>query len=236
MTTTATDPGLDPRGAEIAGYLTRMTGDEKHEPAATSTLDVVRVLYERVLRVDPAAPDDPARDRFLVSKGHGPMALYAVLAASGVLDPAALDRMGEFDSNLGFHPDRTLLAGVEISSGSLGHGLGLAVGTALGLRLLGRDARTVVLLGDAELDEGSNAEPIQYAARAGLDRLTAVVIDNSSATHGWPGGIGARFAVEGWAAAEVDGRDHDALERALTADPGGRPSVVVARVEPKRSH
>lgn len=225
---TATRPGDD-----VADLMARMTSDAKHEPAATSTLDVLRVLYERVLRVDPARPDDPARDRFLVSKGHGPTAYYAVLAAAGFLDPAGLDRMGEFDSRLGHHPDRTLLPGVEISSGSLGHGLGLAVGTALGLRLSGRSARTVVLLGDAEFDEGSNAEAVQFAARAGLDRLTAVVIDNSSASHGWPGGIAARFAVEGWATADVDGRDHDALYRAFTAPPSGRPTAVVAHVEPK---
>lgn len=200
MTTTTTSPG------DVAGLLTRMTGDEKHEPAATSTLDVIRVLYERVLRIDPGRPDDPDRDRFLLSKGHGPMAYYAVLAAHGFLDPAALGRMAELDSRLGHHPDRTLLPGVEISSGSLGHGLGLAVGTALGLRLSGReertrnehrrrDARTVVLVGDAELDEGSNAEAIQYAGRAGLDRLTAVVIDNASASHGWPGGIDRKSVV-----------------------------------------
>ncbi|MEQ3551477.1 transketolase [Pseudonocardia nematodicida] len=226
MTTTDT--------AVVDGLLTRMTGDEKHEPAATSTLDVLRVLYDSVLRVDPARPDDPDRDRLLVSKGHGPMALYAVLAAQGFLDPAELDGFAGYDSRLGHHPDRTLVPGVEISSGSLGHGLGLAVGTALGLRLSGRgDARTVVLLGDAELDEGSNAEAIQYAARAGLDRLTAVVVDNSSATHGWPGGIAARFAVEGWTAVDADGRDHDDLYRAFSTPHDGRPLAVVARVESK---
>ena len=113
---------------------------------------------------------------------------------------------------------------------------GLATGTALGLRLAGRTARTVVLVGDAELDEGSNAEAIQYAGRAGLEGLTAVVVDNTSATHGWPGGIAARFAVEGWAATDVDGRDHDDLYRALTAPHPGRPAAVVAHVEPKDGH
>ncbi|MFP5068615.1 transketolase [Pseudonocardia nantongensis] len=241
MTTTTTSPG------DLAGLLTRMTGDEKHEPAATSTLDVIRVLYERVLRVDPARPDDPDRDRFLLSKGHGPMAYYAVLAAHGFLDPVSLDRMAEFDSRLGHHPDRTLLPGVEISSGSLGHGLGLAVGTALGLRLSGRvertrnehqrrSARTVVLVGDAELDEGSNAEAIQYAGRAGLDGLTAVVIDNASASHGWPGGIAARFAVEGWVTTDVDGHDRGALFRAFRTPHDGRPLAVVAHVEPEEIH
>ena len=220
---------------DLPGLLARMTGDEKHDPAALSTLDVLWVLYDRVLRVGPGRADDPGRDRFLLSKGHGPMALYAVLAAQGFLDPDELSGFARFGSPLGHHPDRTLVPGVEISSGSLGHGLGLAVGTALGLRLSGRAARTVVLVGDAELDEGSNAEAVQYAGRAGLDGLTTVVVDNSSATHGWPGGIAARFAVEGWATVDVDGRDHDALHRALTVPHAGRPLAVVAHVEPKEA-
>jgi transketolase len=221
--------------ADLGRLMTRMTGAEKHGASATSTLDVLWVLYDRVLRVDPSRIDDPDRDRFLLSKGHGPMAYYAVLAAKGFLDPAALDGFGGYHSLLGHHPDRTLVPGVEIGSGSLGHGLGLAVGTALGLRITGRTARVVVLTGDAELDEGSNTEAIQYAGRAGLDRLTAVVVDNDSATQRWPGGIAARFAVEGWSAVDVDGRDHDALERAFTAGPGDRPHVVVAHVERKDS-
>ncbi|GAA1070021.1 transketolase [Pseudonocardia alni] len=222
--------------ADLAGLMTRMTGDEKHEPAATSTLDVLWVLYDRILRVDPQHPDDPDRDRFLVSKGHGPMALYAVLVARGFLDDHLLDRFAGYDSTLGHHPDRTLVPGVEISSGSLGHGLGLAVGTASGLLLQGRDARTVVLVGDAELDEGSNFEAIQYAGRAGLSGLSAVVVDNSSASHGWPGGIAGRFTAEGWVAVDADGRDHDDLERAFRTAHPDRPLAVVAHVEPKGSH
>ncbi len=221
--------------SQVPALMTRMTGDEKHGFSATSTLDVLWVLYRHVLRVDAADPDDPDRDRFLLSKGHGPMAYYAVLAAHGFLIPEQLDRFGEFDSPLGFHPDGTLVPGVEIGSGSLGHGLGLAVGTALGLRLTGRtSSRVVVLVGDAELEEGSNAEAIQFAGRARLDRLTAVVIDNSSAGLGWPGGIAARFAVEGWATTDVDGRDHEALRRAFTAG-HQRPLALIAHVEPRET-
>lgn len=232
---------------DLPGLMTLMTGDEKHGASATSTLDVIWVLYDRVLR--------PGHDRFLLSKGHGPMAYYAVLAAKGFLSAADLRGFGGPDSILGHHPDRTLVPGVEIGSGSLGHGLGLAVGTALGQRVRdarsrrsagapgreptttapdGAAARTVVLLGDAELEEGSNAEAIQYAGRAGLSGLTAVVIDNSSASMGWPGGIAQRFTVEGWSASDVDGRDHDALERAFTAQ-SDSPHVVIAHVEPKES-
>ncbi|MFD6996805.1 transketolase [Streptomyces mirabilis] len=211
-----------------------MTGDEKHGPAATSTLDALWVLYDRVLRVGPERMDDPERDRFLLSKGHGPMAYYAVLAAKGFVPVEWLPDFGAYDSPLGHHPDRVLVPGAEIGSGSLGHGLPLAVGTALGLRAQGLgEPRVWVLIGDAELDEGSNHEAIAYAGPAGLDRLHTVVIDNSSASHARPGGIAARFEAAGWSALTVDGRDHAALYAAFTAPHPGRPHVVVARVEPK---
>jgi transketolase len=225
MTTTmaATDP--------VRRLLSRIAGDEKHGPSAHSTLDVLWVLYDRVLRVSPATVDEPGRDRFVLSKGHGPAAYYAALAAKGFIPVEWLDHLGEFDSPLGFHPDGTLIPGVEIGSGSLGHGLGLAVGMALGLRAQGfAEARTFVLLGDAELDEGSNHEAIAYAAAARIP-LTAIVIDNQTATHGWPGGIAARFI--GWETSIVDGRDRDEIERALERRDRDRPDVVVATVAPK---
>jgi len=199
---------------DLPVLLARMTGDEKHKPSSYSTLDVLWVVYDRVLEDD---------DRFLLSKGHGPNAYYAVLAAKGLIPLDVLDTFAEFDSPLGHHPDRMLVPGVEISSGSLGHGLPIAVGVALAGR------RTFCLVGDGELDEGSNWEAVQYAGRAGLDRLTAVVVDNGSARHGWPGGIAARFELEGWTGDVVDGRDHRALERALKRRTGS-PHVVVAEI------
>ncbi|MFB7908578.1 transketolase [Kitasatospora sp. NPDC056076] len=235
-TTTSTETAARARFADLPGLMALMTGDEKHGPAATSTLDALWVLYDRVLRVSPDTADAQDRDRFLLSKGHGPMAYYAVLAAKGFLDPAVLSSFGGYDSPLGHHPDRTLLRGVEIASGSLGHGLPLGVGTALGLRAQGlADPAVWVLVGDAEFDEGSNHEAVAFAGAYGLDRLHVVVIDNSSATHGWQGGIARRFAAEGWSTATVDGRDHEALYRAYTAEHPGRPHAVVARVEPKDS-
>jgi transketolase len=222
--------------ADLPDLVARMTGDEKHDPASNSTLDVLWVLYDRVLRIPVDAPDDPDRDRFLLSKGHGPMSYYAVLAARGFIDPDQLEGWGRADSLLGRHPDRNLLNGVEISSGSLGHGLPLAVGVALGLRAQGRTRpRVVVLVGDAELDEGTNQEAIVMAARLGLERLTVVVVDNSSATYGWPDGIARRFAVEGWDTSTVDGRNHDKLEKAFATPHEGRPLAVVAVVEQKET-
>ncbi len=214
----------------IRRLLTLMTGDEKHDPASYSTLDVLRVLYERVLDVSPETVDDPRRDRFLLSKGHGPAAYYAVLCDRGVIPEAWLRDWGSFDSPLGYHPDRNLVPGVEISSGSLGHGLPLAVGTALGLRAQGIDSRVVVLVGDAELDEGSNHEALELAAALGLDALTVLVVDNRSSSYAVPGRIAERFATEGWHVATIDGRDHDELETALTQRPVGVPNVVVATV------
>lgn len=239
MTSTASPPPATSQTpatyADLPALMSLMTGDDKHDQAAASTLDVLWVLYDRVLRVTPETIDDDSRDRFLLSKGHGPMAYYAVLAARGFLDPGELPGFGAFGSILGTHPDHLLVPGAEISSGSLGHGLPLAVGVALGLRARGLTGpRVFVLLGDAELDEGSNHEAIAFARAARLDALTAVVVDNDSDTYGWPGGVEARFAVEGWSVRRVSGRDHDALEAALTAEHPGRPHMVAAVVEAKR--
>ena len=220
------------RGYDDLGRLmSLMTGDEKHDAAATSKLDVIWVLYDRVLAVTPETADDPGRDRFYLSKGHGPMAYYATLAAKGFLPEAWLADWASYDSPLGHHPDRALVPGVEISSGSLGHGLPIAVGTALGLRAQGLDSRVVVLVGDAELDEGSNAEAIALAGALGLEALTVVVVDNASTSYHRPRVIAPRFAHEGWNASVVNGRDHAALERALSRRTTGRPTVVVAEVE-----
>lgn len=230
MTTTTTTTTYPP---ELDRALRRLAGDQKHEWSSLSTLDVLWVLYDGVLKVSPATVEDPERDRFLLSKGHGPAAYYAVLATKGFFPVEWLDDMGGPASRLGYHPDRTLVPGVEIGSGSLGHGLGLAVGTVLGLRAQGLTGpRVYVLLGDAELDEGSNHEAIAYAGATGLGRLTAIVIDNQSSTYGWPGGIASRFAVNGWSTSTVDAYDADAVEAALMSETGG-PHVVVAVTGPK---
>ena len=217
--------------ADLLGLKTLMTGDEKHELASESTLDVLWVLYDRILEVNPQAPDDPHRDRFLLSKGHGPMAYYAVLAAKGFIPMEALPTFGRYDSILGQHPDRSLMPGVELSSGSLGHGLPIAVGVAAALGLKrSLEPRVFCLVGDAELDEGSNHEAIAIAGRMGLSRLTVCVINNHSATYGWPGGIERRFKLEGWSAVTVDGRDHDAIEEAFSTAHENCPHVVVAEI------
>jgi transketolase len=199
---------------DLPALLERLTGDEKHNSSSYSTLDVIWALFDEVL-----GPDDV----FVLSKGHGPAAFYAVLAAKGLVPLDELDRFGTYDSILGYHPDRLLVPAAGVGSGSLGHGLPIAVGRALAGR------RVFVLVGDAELEEGSNWEAVQYAGRVALARLTVVVVDNFSSTYHWPGGIESRFALEGWDAVRVDGRDNDALVETLGAA-GDRPRCVVAEV------
>ena len=229
---------------DLPELLTRLTGDEKHDWSSLSTLDVLWVLYDRVLNVSPERQDDPDRDRFLLSKGHGPAAYYAVLAAKGFFPESWLTGFGSAGSRLGYHPDRSLVPGVEIASGSLGHGLPIGVGVAHGLLARGLNGlgdtapRVYVLVGDAELDEGSNSEAIVYAGAVGLPNLTVVAVDNQSSTYGWgPGGIEAHFAVGGWSAVRVSGRDHEALASAFRVTAAGAasagPQLVVATVEDK---
>ena len=230
MTTTAGPPSTL-RYDDLAHLVALQTGDEKHGGAASSTLDVIWVLYDQVLNVTPETVESMDRDRFYLSKGHGPMAYYAVLAAKGFFPVEWLRGFAGFGSALGHHPDRNLVPGIEISSGSLGHGLPLAVGTALGLRAQGLSSRVVCLIGDAELDEGTNAEAIAFAGAVGLTNLTVVAVDNHSDSLGWAGGLETRFAVEKWATERVDGRDHDALARAMRRTDPLRPTLVVADIE-----
>jgi transketolase len=210
--------------------MRRAGGDEKHAGSATSTFDVLWVLYERVLRIDPADPRSEDRDRFVLSKGHGPVAFYAILAAKGFFPDAWLDGFMARGGRLGSHPDRQQVPGVEASTGSLGHGLPIGVGIAQALRAKGLLApRVVVLCGDAELNEGSNWEAILLAPHLALGNLTLIVVDNHSssvAMSPWE----PRLASFGWDAAVVDGREHEALAAALQRRHDDVPTAVVADI------
>lgn len=215
--------------ARVRRLMTLATGDEKHKPSADSTLDVLWTLYDRVLRTDPANPRGPDRDRFILSKGHGPISLYAILAAKGFFPEEELRDFLGWESKLGNHPDRLRVPGVEASTGSLGHGLPMGIGVALALRACGLyEQRVFVLVGDGELNEGSNWEALMLAAHLRLSNLTCIVIDNRSSTIDL-GDIGGRLSAFGWETAEVDGRDHEALEAALRPRTQG-PRAVVARI------
>ena len=221
---------MDSDRAEIVRLAALATGDEKHEASSYSTLDAMLVAYRDVLRVDPSRPDWDGRDRFLLSKGHGPAAFYAVLAWRGFFPEDWLPRFITWGGKLGGHPDRLLVPGVEVSTGSLGHGLPMAVGAALALRARGNlDSRVVVLTGDAELNEGSNWEAVMLAPHLGLGALTLLVIDNHSSSIDI-GPIDAKLRAFDWDAVSVDGRDHDQLRMALERRADDRPTAVVADI------
>jgi transketolase len=219
---------------ELLDLTALATGDEKHDRSSYSTLDVLYVLYEHVLRVDPQNPDWEERDRFLLSKGHGPVAYYAVLARRGFFPADELRRFMTWEGRLGAHPDRNQVPGVEVSTGSLGHGPAMAVGVAYALRAKGLDEqRVVVLTGDAELNEGSNWEAILHAGAVGLGNLTLVAIDNRSSSIEL-GDIADKLGAVGWDAVTVDGRDHDQLRVVLSRRRADVPTAVVAVVEEKQ--
>jgi transketolase len=218
---------ISPRD-ELLELIAGASGDEKHDASSFSTLDVLQALYE-ILRVDPARPAWEQRDRFLLSKGHGPLAYYAVLAQRGFFPADELARFMSWDGILGAHPDRMQVPGVEVSTGSLGHGLPLAVGVAYALVARGLDEQRVfVLAGDAELNEGSNWEAILHAGSAALRNLTLIVVDNRSSNVEL-GDLAAKLRPFGWDAVTVDGRDHDALRAAYVRRASG-PTAVVAVV------
>ena len=216
--------------SDVTALMHRATGDEKHEESSTSTLDALWVLYDRILRIDPGDPGTEDRDRFILSKGHGPIALYAILAAKGFFPVSWLDGFMTHGGHLGSHPDRSQVPGIEASTGSLGHGLSIAGGVALALRAKGlTEPRVFVLCGDAELNEGSNWEAILLAPHQHLGNLTLVVIDNHSSSPDmspWR----ERLGGFGWDTAVVDGHDHAALEAAFRIRHANRPTAVVADI------
>ncbi len=204
-------------------------GDEKHDPSAHSTLDIVWVLYDRILRFDPTEPRSESRDRFILSKGHGPVALYAVLATKGFFPADELERFMTWPGILGGHPARDRVPGIEASTGSLGHGFSMAIGVALALKAKDSDRRVFVLIGDGESNEGSVWEAALLAGSLELPHMTCILVNNRSSTRPL-GDMAAKFTSFGWVARDVDGRDHDALETALRQTDARRPSLVVAHI------
>ena len=222
-----------------------------HVGGSMSAADLLVSLYFDELRIDPDAPQDPARDRFVLSKGHCALGLYVVLAMRGYFDEAELTTFDQGGSRLQMHPDMTKLPGVEMSTGSLGQGLSAGIGMALGARLGGpastADARTFVLLGDGELQEGMTWEALHIAPRYRLGRLTAILDHNGLQQYGWPPRDGERgdrrdpwagvdlaatFRGLGWWVLEIDGNAiteiRSALAQARIAGPGDRPTMIIA--------
>ncbi|GAA0537127.1 transketolase [Saccharopolyspora thermophila] len=222
-----------------------------HVGGSMSAADLLVSLYFDELRIDPAAPHDASRDRFVLSKGHCALGLYVVLAMRGFFDEAELTTFDQGGSRLQMHPDMTKLPGIEMSTGSLGQGLSAGVGMALGARLGGpastSHARTFVLLGDGELQEGMTWEALHIAPRYRLGRLTAILDHNGLQQYGWPPRAGERgdrrdpwagadlaatFGGLGWRVVDIDGNDiteiRSALARTRTADPTDPPTMIIA--------
>lgn len=209
-------------------------GKGGHIPSAFSIVDIIATLYERVLRVDPAQPKAASRDHFILSKGHGCAALYAVLERHGFLCRAQTDSYLGYDSILGGHPDRTKVPGAEASTGSLGHGLPFSVGVALGLKIDGLPNKVITLVGDGECHEGTVWEAALVAQNLSLGNLCCIVDYNDSAAQILPHpDIAAQWRAFGWSVAEVDGHDPDAIAAATASfmadGANSPPQAIIAR-------
>lgn len=200
-----------------------------------SVADILALLYGGILRVDPTDPSWPQRDRFILSKGHAAASLYTALALRGFFPADELATFAGPDSRLGGHPNRLKTPGVETNTGPLGHGLPVAVGMATGARLAGADWQTYVVVGDGEIQEGSNWEALMYAAHRGLSNLT-LVVDRNRLQQG--AGTEETNALDpldekvrafGWETTVVDGHDIEALWAAVRAPRDhGRPVAIIA--------
>ena len=206
-----------------------------HAGGSCSAADILAALYFHRLRIRPDEPDWPERDRFVLSKGHANAALGAVLAQAGFIDDAVLDLFYALESPFGMHPD-IKVAGVEMCTGALGHGLAVSMGMALGARIQKKAFHTFVMLGDAELHEGSNWEAAMGAAHYRLANLTAIVDFNKI---GQSGPLSDLIEVEpladkwrafGWQVHEIDGHDMGEVVDTLESLPfhPERPSVIIA--------
>jgi transketolase len=210
-------------------------GKASHIGSALSICDIVATLYSKVMNVNPASPDWPDRDRFILSKGHACVAVYAALAELGFIEKSTLTSYGQDHSFLMNHISHKVL-GVEFSTGALGHGLSFGVGKALSAKMMNSMWKTFVLMSDGEIAEGSNWEALMFAAHHNLDNLTAIVDYNklqSLTTVEKTLGIeplADKFRAFGWSVREVDGHDVDSLENALCAVPwsSGKPSLLIA--------
>jgi len=206
-----------------------------HLGSSLSCVDMLVAAYWGALRVDPARPLDPNRDRFILSKGHAATALYAVLAERGFFDPKLLDTYNEDGAALPEHPGLQCVPGVEAATGSLGHGLPIALGMALAARIQDRPARCLVLMSDGECEEGSVWEAAMFAPAPKLDTVTVMIDYNKWQATGRSDEIMAlaplaeKWRAFGWDACEVDGHDLDALLAALRREPDGtgRPRAIV---------
>ena len=210
-------------------------GGRGHLGSSMSMTEILRVLYDSVLKYDSKDPESTDRDRFVLSKGHGCLALYAILADKGFFPVSELESFCRPTSRLGGHPERGKVPGVEASTGALGHGLPIAVGLALAMRLQNRKSRVFVLTGDGEINEGSNWEAGMAASKHKLSNLTVMVDYNKLQSYGKTSEVldleplVDKFKSFGFATHEVDGHDVAALEAIFKKLPfsDSTPSAII---------
>jgi len=222
------------RGIRASVLRMAYSGRTPHVGSALSCVEIVTCLYFSVLVIDPARPNWPDRDRFILSKGHGCMALYATLAERGFFPLSLLSEYALDGGCFAEHPGAGCAPGIDAASGSLGHGLSLAAGLALASRISGRPFRAFALLSDAECCEGSVWEAAAFASRYALNNLIAIVDFNKwsamERTQPMVGDLAGKWRAFGWRVAEVDGHDVEGLTAALReAQPEvGKPTAVIA--------
>ena len=224
--------------AELRGRIIEVSGRAgvPHLGSCLSCVDILTALYWKVMRIDPAKPAAPERDRFLLSKGHAAPALFQVLAMRGFFPESLLESYGADDSPFAEHPPAHGVPGIEAATGSLGHGLPLGLGMALGMQLAQQPGRVFALLGDGECNEGSVWEAAMMASAQRLDRLTAIVDYNKWQATGRSDEVlslaplADKWSAFGWSVTEVDGHDIGALLDTFGRLPfqGGRPSAIIA--------
>ena len=228
---------LDDRSKLLRRYVVDAMrgGGRGHLGSSMSMIEVLRVLYDSVLKFDALDPELADRDRFILSKGHGCLALYAILADKGFFPVSELESFCLPTSRLGGHPERGKVPGVEASTGALGHGVPIGVGISLAMRLQKRKSRVFVLTGDGEINEGSNWEAAMAAAKHKLSNLTVLVDYNKLQSYGRTADVldleplSDKFNSFGFVTYEVDGHDISALEKIFKKLPFSKdaPSAII---------
>lgn len=229
---------IEEKAAAIRANIVRMIGVGKtgHLGGSSSSAEIIATLYFHEMNIDPRKPKAPERDRFLLSKGHAALAQYAALAEHGFFPKEEMERVKTLHGMLQGHPDMKKTPGVEANTGSLGQGLSIALGMALGLRLDGGPQRVFVILGDGELAEGQIWEAAMAAANFKADNLVAFLDRNRLQATG---AVSARFDTNplrekweafGWDVQEIDGHDVRAILSAIdrTREVSGKPSLIIA--------
>ena len=229
---------LDARSLELRRLVVRGLegGRRGHIGPSMSPMEILRVLYDEVMHFDPKSPDMADRDRCILSKGHGCLSQYALLADKGFIDAAELDKFCHFEAVLGGHPEAYKIPGIEASTGSLGHGLSIGVGMALSARMQKRDSRVYVIMGDGEINEGSVWEAALCAGKHRLNNLIAIIDYNKIQSAGTTAEIqdleplADKWRSFGFHTVEVDGHDLDAIRAVFKACPENneKPTAIIA--------